>query len=193
MCMKDYRNTILSVLIFLTLLVPAIASDADQSLWEALDNGGYVVFMRHALAPGTGDPPQFKLRDCDTQRNLSEEGRNQAKRIGDRIRANGINHALVYSSQWCRCLDTARLLDLGQVTELSFLNSFYERYENRDIQTRQLRQWLAKQDLDDLHVLVTHQVNISAFTNSFASSGEMIVVRRDDGGKFVIVGSIETH
>lgn len=180
------------VLVLLTFFVPAMALDSDQNLWELLRNGGHVILMRHALAPGTGDPPEFALRDCDTQRNLSDEGRNQAKRIGERFRTNGIDHALVFSSQWCRCLDTAKLLKLGPVSELPFLNSFYERYENRDIQTRELRQWLAKQDLDTLHVLVTHQVNISAFTDNFAGSGEMIIVRRDDGGKFIVVGSIET-
>ena len=104
----------------------ASTSQPIATTWQALQRGEAVALIRHAIAPGTGDPPGFLLRDCSTQRNLSKEGRIQARRIGDFFRAQGIKEALVYSSQWCRCLETARLLGFGPVQELPALNSFFE-------------------------------------------------------------------
>lgn len=94
-----------------------------------LKKPGHFAIMRHALAPGTGDPRNFDLTDCSTQRNLSEAGREQAKAVGELLRKSGIEKAGVYSSQWCRCLDTATLLGLGPVTELPALNSFFQQPE----------------------------------------------------------------
>ena len=170
-----------------------VASAADeQALWRALRAGGHVALLRHAIAPGTGDPPEFALRDCATQRNLSQAGRDQAARIGARFRANGIATARVFSSQWCRCLETARSLELGPVEELPALNSFYQQYQRRDAQTRTLERWLARQDLAQPTVLVTHQVNISALTDVFPGSGELVIVQRSASGGLSVVGTIET-
>jgi len=169
----------------------AIADEAD--IWEALKTGGHVALLRHAITPGTGDPDNFVIRDCRTQRNLSDEGRAQAKRIGDRFRANGIPSAQILSSQWCRCLQTARLLTLGPVTELPALNSFFENFEQREPQTRALKAWLKDQDLRRPHVLVTHQVNITALTGVYPSSGELVIVRRSVKGGLTVVGTIETE
>ncbi len=170
---------------------PAAADDAQ--LWQALGSGGHFALLRHALAPGTGDPPDFAVDRCETQRNLSDEGRRQAERIGGRFRANGIPAAQVYSSQWCRCLETARLLNIGPVRELPILNSFFRRYERRESQTRRLKEWLAARDFARPLVLVTHQVNITALTGVFPRSGELVVVHRDKGGKLVVAGTIETE
>lgn len=148
--------------------------------------------MRHAIAPGTGDPPEFMLGDCNTQRNLSSEGREQAMRIGARFRENGIHTARVFSSQWCRCLETARLLELGTVDDLPIINSFFQQYENREPQTEALREWIAVQDLDEPLVLVTHQVNITALTGIFPNSGEMVIIRRSSGAEIEVVGTIKT-
>ena len=148
--------------------------------------------MRHAIAPGTGDPANFALRDCSTQRNLSAEGRAQAAAIGDRFRANGMDAARVVSSQWCRCLETAQLLGLGPVEELPALNSFFRRSERREPQTQALRDWLAGQDLEHPLVLVTHQVNITALTGVYPASGQLVVLRRSDNGDISVVGSIRT-
>ncbi len=173
--------------------VAADAADAeDQAAWDGLRSGGHVALIRHALAPGTGDPAAFRLGDCGTQRNLSDEGRAQAARIGARFRAEGIGSAGVFSSQWCRCLETAELLALGPVEALPILNSFYERRENEDRQTRALEAWIAGQDLERPVVLVTHQVNITALTGVFPSSGEMVVIRRSEDGRLSVIGSIET-
>jgi phosphohistidine phosphatase SixA len=177
---------------FVVYSLPGFASDSDaeNTLWEALRSGGHIALIRHALAPGTGDPPEFSIVDCSTQRNLSDDGREQAKRIGERFRANGISSAAVYSSQWCRCVDTAELLGLGLVKELPVLNSFYLDFERRQPQTQKLRQWIARQDLDKPLVLVTHQVNINALTNVYTDSGEMVVVRRKNDGEIVVIGNI---
>ena len=108
------------LLVFLCLLLPLSAAAQTQpdeaALWAALRAGGHVALIRHALAPGTGDPAGFRVDDCATQRNLSPTGRAQARAIGERFRANGIDTAAVLSSQWCRCLDTARELALGEIT-----------------------------------------------------------------------------
>ncbi len=177
-------------ILFSVLPGPSVAEEA--AAWQGLRSGGHVALMRHALAPGTGDPAAFTLGDCSTQRNLSDRGRGQAARIGARFRDRGIETARVFSSQWCRCLETAELLGLGPVEELPILNSFYERRENEDRQTRGLEDWLAEQDLDRPVVLVTHQVNITALTGVFPTSGEMVVLRRSQDAGLVVVGTIET-
>ena len=156
------------------------AGDGQERLWQSLANGGHVALMRHAQAPGIGDPAEFDLDDCSTQRNLSEQGRAQAKAIGDRFRANGIASAQVQSSQWCRCLETARLLDLGTVQPNPALNSFFRddaKESERTAATRQLIRTQAGTDSDGPLVLVTHQVNITALTGVFPASGEIVVVK----------------
>ncbi len=166
---------------------------AEPEVWKALQSGNHFVIMRHAIAPGTGDPSNFKLGDCSTQRNLSDTGRKQAKQIGDRFRANGIEMAHVFTSQWCRCKETAELLMLGPVKALPALNSFFQQFEREAQQSLQLKRWLDKQSLKKPLVLVTHQVNITALTGVFPASGEMIVVRRSGMGEYRVVGRIETE
>ncbi|MFN2436947.1 MAG: histidine phosphatase family protein [Desulfotignum sp.] len=163
---------------------------AEKDLWQVLKQENHFALIRHALAPGTGDPSDFNIKDCTTQRNLSERGRNQARNIGRLFRAKGIHSAEVYSSQWCRCLETAALLDLGPVQELEILNSFFRRFENRDKQTAALKKWITDKEISTPHILVTHQVNITAFTDIFPGSGEMIVVRKDGQDEFTILGRI---
>jgi len=171
---------------------PAQSSERDAALWEALHSGGHVALLRHAIAPGTGDPPEFMLGDCRTQRNLSAQGRDQAARIGELFRAHGMQTARVFSSQWCRCLETARLLGLGPVEERPFLNSFFNDYALREPQTGKLREWLDQQSLGEPIVLVTHQVNITALTGVYPGSGELVIVRRSETGELAVVGTIET-
>lgn len=169
------------------------AAAADEaSLWKALGSEGHFALMRHALAPGIGDPDEFDIDDCGTQRNLSDEGRDQARRIGDRFKANGIAQAIVMTSQWCRCRETAELLLLGPVTDLPAMNSFFQAAGRRGPQTESLRQWLKDHALDQPLVLVSHQVNISAFTGQFTRSGEMVVMRRVGADGFEVVGTIQT-
>jgi len=173
--------------------VSTLASDDSAKIWQALQSGEHFALLRHAIAPGTGDPPEFELRQCATQRNLSQAGRAQAKKIGSRLRDNGIQKAQVFSSQWCRCLETAKLLDLGPVIELDALNSFFQDFDRRDIQTKTIGAWLKKQDLKQPLILVTHQVNITALTGVYPSSGELLIVHRSDAGDLSVVGTIETQ
>ena len=182
-----------AILIYFSIGVSVFAADNESVLWKALAAGGHIALLRHALAPGTGDPPDFRLGQCNTQRNLSADGRDQAEKIGDRFRLNGIQAARIYSSQWCRCLETARLLKLGQVAELAPLNSFFRHYERRESQTDMLLRWLKEQDLDRPYVLVTHQVNITALTGIYPESGELVIVHLTDKGDMRVIGTIETQ
>lgn len=146
--------------------------------------------MRHALAPGIGDPPGFELDDCTTQRNLDARGRAQARATGDAFRAHGIAVDRVLTSQWCRCRETAELLDLGEVSELSALNSFFADRSTRTAQTRHTQEFLAQLPDDTSVVLVTHAVNIAALTGRSASSGEIIVITVAPDGTVEVLGEI---
>jgi phosphohistidine phosphatase SixA len=169
------------------------SNDNTTVLWKELKAGNTLVLLRHALAPGMGDPDHFKLGDCSTQRNLSDNGRMQAAAIGDMFRLHGIETATVFSSQWCRCLETAKLLKLGPVEPLPILNSFFQQYERADSQTQNLQEWISKQSLAEPVVLVTHQVNITSLTGVYPSSGELVVVKRSKPGKLTVLGTITTN
>ena len=184
------------LLVCLCLLLPLSAAAQPQTdeagLWAALRDGGHVALIRHALAPGTGDPAGFRVDDCATQRNLSPAGRAQARAIGERFRANGVGAAVVFSSQWCRCLDTARELALGEVTPFAGLNSFFAGQGDEAQHTRAARTLIAEQaGTGKPLVLVTHQVNITALSGVYPSSGEIIVMRVD-GDALSLAGRIRT-
>ena len=179
---------------FLTLLAillcqPALADDV--ALWSGLRTGALVALIRHAEAPGTGDPAGFKLGDCATQRNLSEQGRNQAKDAGAMLRDKGIATATVYSSQWCRCLDTAAGLALGPVVPQPALNSFFDDAKRDAEQTGALRRLIRARPPGKPLIMVTHQVNITALSGIYPRSGEIIVVR-PDGDQMTVVGRVST-
>ncbi len=171
-------------------LPAAAAGNSVDSIFAALRTPGHFIIMRHALAPGTGDPAGFQPNDCASQRNLSEAGRRQAQRIGDALRSGGLGSAKVLSSEWCRCLETARLLGLGEVARLTSLNSFFDEPNRAREQIRQLRQDIAAMDLSKPAVLVTHQVVISALASEMTASGEMIVMRRTASNELTVVGSL---
>jgi broad specificity phosphatase PhoE len=164
-------------------------ADPETALWAALGNGDHVALLRHAHAPGTDDPPGFRLEDCSTQRNLSETGREQARAIGARFRERGVNNVVIYSSQWCRCLETAKLLDLGKVNPFPGLNSFFRDGSKEAAQTAQVRSLIKKRPKGTSLVLVTHQVNITALSGVSPQSGEIVVVR-PDGDDIVVLGRI---
>ena len=163
---------------------------SQAELWTALKTGTAFAIMRHALAPGTGDPTNFDVGDCATQRNLSDEGYRQALDIGDRFRKHGIAKAEVLTSVWCRCRDTATLLKLGTVRPLSALNSFFQTPDRREAQTKALTSWLNAYRSNAPLVLVAHQVNITALTGIYPRSGEIVVVQRLSGGRFNVMGSL---
>jgi phosphohistidine phosphatase SixA len=185
------------VTIALAALLPLVTPAAEAveliPLTE-LAKPGRVLIMRHALAPGVGDSESFKLRDCATQRNLDSSGRAQAVAFGKRLARAGVTRAMVYSSQWCRCLDTARLLDMGAVEELLALNSFFRRPQDRDGQLAALRAFLARLPVDGVPIiLVTHQVTISALTGHGAASGGGVILALDGTGDPRVLGAIEAN
>ncbi|WP_299620857.1 histidine phosphatase family protein [Pelagibius sp.] len=148
------------------------------------------ALMRHALAPGTGDPANFALGDCTTQRNLNDAGRAQARAAGAAVRAAGVTVDHLLTSQWCRCEETARLLDLGPVIEEPALNSFFRDRSTAEDQTEAVRQLLASLPAEETAVLVTHQVNITALTGIFPRSGEFILVTVDDSGTLEVIDRV---
>lgn len=160
---------------------------AEEAPVDALRQPGAVGLLRHARAPGTGDPPGFTLGACETQRVLDGAGREQARRIGAGLRAAGVV-ARVFSSEWCRTRETAELLGLGAVEAMPALNSFFADSRSGGQQTEAVRQFVASWRGPPV-ILVTHQVNITALTGIVPADGEMVVARRTEGG-LAVVGRI---
>lgn len=177
----------------LAMLISAQAARADdgaEKAWQVLQSGGHVALMRHATAPGTGDPPGFKLGDCSTQRTLSALGREEARRTGAAFRQRRVVVEGVWSSEWCRCLETAELLGLGMPTPLPALNSFFEDSGAHAERTAALRSFIVTYRTTGTRVLVSHQVNITALTGIFPRSGEIVVVKPLADGGLAVVGRI---
>lgn len=163
------------------------AASMSDNLSALVTGPGRVLIVRHALAPGTGDPDNFKIDDCSTQRNLNAIGREQAFAMGEWLRSQGVERARIFSSQWCRCKETAELMKLGPVTDLPALNSFYQRWEEKESNMGALRRFLSEQKVDEiLMVLVTHQVTITALTGVYPSSGTGVVLFLDGKGGFEV-------
>lgn len=155
-------------------MMPAGADEAEA--WQALRDGRAVLMLRHALAPGTGDPSGFRLDDCSTQRNLNDKGRAQARAWKRLLASHGIDQARVFSSQWCRCLDTAREMGVGTVTEWPPLNSFFGGRGDGDQQTQQTIAAVNALEPGAPVVLVSHQVNITRLTGIYPSSNEGLIL-----------------
>jgi phosphohistidine phosphatase SixA len=169
-------------------------AQVDPDIWTQMQQGsGYVVLLRHAeTVEGTGDPPGFQLNDCTTQRNLSEAGREQAARIGQAFRDRDIPIRQVLSSQYCRCLDTAKLLDLGDVEPSPMLNStFTDRTTEADQIEQVRRQIFDHRNTDGVIVIVSHFTNIGAISGVNPQEGGMVVMRTDSQGELEVVGQIQ--
>ena len=170
------------------------AQAAEQDIWTQMrKNTGYVVLLRHAkTVSGTGDPPGFELDDCNTQRNLSEEGREQAKQIGREFRERNISISQVLSSQYCRCLDTARLLDLGTVKPDPMLNSIFEDRTTATQQVEQARQRILNhRNNSGVIVMVSHYANIVEIGGIAPQEGEIVVIRANQQGDLEVAGQIQ--
>jgi phosphohistidine phosphatase SixA len=167
---------------------PAAADEA--ALWRALAGGGHAALMRHATAPGVGDPAGFKLGDCSTQRNLSAEGRAEARTIGERFRKAGVAVAAVWTSQWCRARDSAAAMAIGPVRDEPRLNSFFGEADRRSAIAASLAAVLAAPRTGPIAVFVTHQVNVTALTDIYPASGEIVVVRPGTD-RLEVVGTIK--
>ncbi len=160
---------------------PATAQPSTDTEWDALQDGTVVLF-RHANAPGGGDPPGLKIGDCSTQRNLDDAGRAQARRIGERFRDRRIRVGAVLTSQWCRTRETAELAFPKQARDDPNFNSFFGDAARGATQTAQAKTALSRWRGPGVLVVTTHQVNITALTGVYPSSGEGVVLRpRGDG------------
>lgn len=176
---------------FTVLLAAASCAASAADAWAELARPGAIVLFRHATAPGVGDPDRFRLDDCSTQRNLSDEGRAEARRLGEQFRQRRIAVGAVVTSQWCRTRETARLMFGEQVKDEPTFNSFFRQSPaQRDAQTAQARALLARWKGPGALVVVTHQVNITALTGIGAMSAEGVVVRVGADGKVEVVGSL---
>jgi phosphohistidine phosphatase SixA len=168
---------------FLFALAPPATAAAQDAIWNALKSGGHVVLIRHAITEsGIGDPPGFRLEDCRTQRNLSAQGRADAKRIGEAFRKHGVTIAEVLSSRWCRCLDTAKIA-FGKATPSPMLDSmFNDKERTREEKIREFRAAVAKAPAKGNLIMVTHQVNIQEFADVSPASGEMVLLKPESDG-----------
>ena len=180
---------LLAVALIPALLLPPAPTAADAR-FAALSRPGIVAIVRHAHAPGTGDPAGFALDDCTTQRNLGVRGREQARKIGAAIRAAGVTVDRVLTSQWCRCRDTARLLDVGPVGDLPVLNSFFRNPDRAGRQTAELRRFLFGLPPGETVFLITHFVNIRALTGRTVASGEVFLLEIGRNGTISVVDEI---
>jgi len=170
----------------------AFAAD-DAKLWAQLRHGGNVLLIRHASTlPGLGDPAEFKLDDCSTQRNLSEAGREEARRIGERLKRERVPIAQVYTSPWCRCRDTA-MLAFGRAEDWAPLSSVFDLPDRDREYTERVKKRIgaySSRDMKGNIAMVTHNVNIASLTKLSVAPGEVVVVRPDGCCGLRVVGRL---
>lgn len=178
---------VLALLLLLSL--PGFAQ-ADEALWKLLAKGGQVLMIRHGLTtPGVGDPPGFRLEDCATQRNLSEEGRAEARKLGEALRARAVPVGEVLASPWCRCVETARLA-FGRSTSWDALSNVFGRPENVAAQLKALRPRVAAHRGRENLVLVTHGSTTHALTGVSPATGEIVVLTPGGREGFRVAGRL---
>jgi phosphohistidine phosphatase SixA len=184
--MSRLSQTITAVIFSLCCLF--VAPLAIASLVNDLEDGQHVLLMRHADAPGIGDPAGYVVSKCSTQRNLGDYGKKQAKAIGHWLNNQGIKNARVLSSPWCRCLDTASLLNIGPVKSEPALGSFFDDMSLEKKQTTELSA-LIKNELSRYPktpiILVTHHVNIQGLTGKAVGVGDMVLVEVNKNGEYL--------
>ena len=175
-------------------LIPQNASANDLRIWDQLQASnpkGYVLLMRHALAPGAGDPVNFKVNDCSTQRNLSDQGRLEAEEIGQWLKRREIKILRVESSRWCRAKETAQILDIGKVVLNKNLDSLLGESDlPNHKQTVNIKKRIVNhRNSNGLLVFVGHFVNFQAITGDSLDSGEGVLIKANAKGEIKIVGS----
>ena len=177
------------LIIFISLTTP-IKADLNKKLINQLEDGGKLIFIRHAYAPGSGDPNNFNLNDCSTQRNLNEDGINQAKNIGKFFKKNKIKIFKVFSSEWCRCKETAEIA-FNDFSTKNFLNSFYspEFQKNKSKQVKELSDYVRNFNNKKNLILITHYVLIYEILGYAPSSGEIVISDKN----FNKIGSLEIN
>jgi len=181
---------VVAFLVSLGAQIDGAAAD-EAAAWQALRAGGHVALMRHTDAPGgAGDPPGFTLGDCTTQRNLSADGRKEAAAIGARMKAEGVAFEKILSSPWCRCVDTARLIDMGPVETDDTFGNVVVLIDQRDELTKGGRSRIASWKSSGTLLIVTHGANIRALTDVSPATGEIVVVKAHADGTIEPIGRI---
>jgi len=189
---KPLRSALALILLITLSIQPSYAS--ELLIWDKLSASsakGYVLLLRHSLAPGVGDPENFKLGDCSTQRNLSQEGRDDAAEIGAWIKRQKVKIYRVESSRWCRARQTAKLLDIGKVKLNKNLDSLF-RESNLESHPKTLKtkeQILNHRNKSGLLVLVGHYVNIAALVGVGVDSGEGVIVKANKNSVIKVLGA----
>ena len=189
---KSLRSALALILLLSLSIQPSYAS--ELLIWDKLSASsakGYVLLLRHSLAPGVGDPENFKLGDCSTQRNLSQEGRDDAAEIGAWIKRQKVKIYRVESSRWCRARQTAKLLDIGKVKLNKNLDSLF-RESNLESHPKTLKtkeQILNHRNKSGLLVLVGHYVNIAALVGVGVDSGEGLIVKANKNSVIKVLGA----
>ena len=185
-----WLTTFVAVLGMLFISAPAHAAEP----WSELRNeSGLVVLMRHAIAPGGGDPAGFRLGDCESQRQLSAEGRAQARAIGREFRAKQIPIAGIRSSRWCRAIDTAKLLNLGTVRTTPALDSVFTASQQVAERKKRMTLQIIREHRSEsgVLILVGHQANIIDLTGIAPASGGAVVVKTDSMGRIRVIGELQ--
>lgn len=176
--------------LFVVFILGISSAQANESLWTLLKGGGQVIFIRHTITtPGVGDPPGFRLDDCATQRNLTDEGRGHAQRIGQAFRTRAVPIERVLSSPWCRCVETAKLA-FGKSDLSEPLSNLFGRSENRAQQVEQMKALASARPKKGNLVLVSHGSTIVALTGISPDTGEMVIVTPQGGGRFAVAGRL---
>lgn len=178
------------VLAVVAVALPEGTASAEPSILARLAEPRTHAIMRHALAPGSNDPADFDIARCETQRNLNGDGRRQASRAGAMLREAGVAIAHLWTSQYCRCRETAELMAVAPVVEQSFLNSFISARWTKTDRLDRTQAALTALTPDETAVLVTHNVNAEALTGTRPVSGEIQIVRIDESGAIELLGSV---
>ena len=177
------------IIILLISFTTSFKGISANEFKKILKDGGKLIFIRHAYAPGSGDPDGFRISNCLTQRNLNIDGVEQSKRIGHFFRQNDIKIGKVLSSEWCRCKQTAEYA-FNSYEIRDFLNSFFsqEFSHNKDKQIKELKEYIKNWNGKNNLILVTHYVVISEILNLSVSSGEIVIADKD----YNILGRLNT-
>ncbi len=184
---KAFKKDFLKLVLLGWAFTGSFHASASE-LSELLKKSDHVVLMRHALAPGVGDPAGYKLQDCKSQRNLDAKGREQAHRIGQWLKTQGVRDAMVFTSAWCRCKETAEKLALGVPVHEASLNSFFDDMSMGPQRNLNLQKFIGSQlktKGDKALILVTHHVNIAEFMGENVGSGDMVLAKVNAAGKML--------
>ena len=184
---KRIQSSLLKWVMLGVVMTGGFQASASE-LSESLKKSDYVLLMRHALAPGIGDPAGYKLQDCKSQRNLDATGRAQAQKTGQWLKAQGVGNALVFTSAWCRCKETAENLAFGTPVLEASLNSFFDDMRQGPQSNLNLQKFIGSQlktKGDKALILVTHHVNIAEFVGENVGSGDMVLAKVNAAGKIL--------